>query len=78
MVHHTYLVDDLVQDHVLVDLERVAEHVLPHGGALDLAQRHGLLLYVVLVVTHLPDRQGVHLDGKKWSQLVQLVTRTTL
>ena len=57
----TYLVDDLVQDHVLVDLERVSEHVLPHGGALDLAQRHRLLLDVVLVVAHLTDRQRVHL-----------------
>ena len=57
----TYLVDDLVQDHVLVDLERVSEHVLPHGGALDLAQRHRLLLDVVLVVAHLTDRQGVNL-----------------
>ena len=63
----TYLVDDLVQDHVLVDLERVAEHVLAHGRRLDLAQRHRLLLDVVLVVAHRRDRQRVHL---------QVVTRT--
>ena len=60
----------LVSHHqVLVDLEGVAEHVLAHGLALQLPQRRGLLLQVVLVVAHGADGQTVpgvavhHLDA---------------
>ena len=58
-VWNNFVHDDFVHDHVLVDFERVAEHVLTDRGGLNFPEGHLGVLQVVLVVPHLADGQGV-------------------